>query len=387
MIRKQIQALFLSLTLSISMLTPILAQEEENTDPLELSSHSALLMEQSTGVILYEKNSSEPMAPASVTKIMTILLVMEALEQQQVGKEDMVTISEQAAGMGGSQVFLKEGETMSLWELLKCVVVVSGNDASVALAEHLAGSESSFVQKMNQRAQELGMVNTLFFNCTGLPQAGHTTTAHDIALMSRELMGNHPEIQELTTIWMDSIRDDTFDLSNTNRLIHDYSAATGLKTGYTDTALYCMSATASRDNMDLIAVVLKAPSTTERFNDAKSMLEYGFNNYTLQEVYLSTPLPALPVLLGEKDYLQLSCTQPVNLLLDRSLIDKVTTSVNIPDILEAPISQDQVIGTFDVFVDGKLMKTIPITVTESVKKLSLWGIFQELLTHTFLANS
>lgn len=378
------------LTMILSLCTPWMllttkADTEGYTEPFSLSSYSAVLMEQSTGQILYEKNSSTPMAPASVTKIMTILLVMEALADEKVHREDQIVVSANASGMGGSQVFLKEGEVMSLWELLKCVVVVSGNDASVALAEHLCGSESAFVQKMNEKAQSLGMSNTLFFNCTGLPQEGHSTTAFDIALMSQALMSNYPEIQELTTIWMDSIRENTFGLSNTNRLIHDYTGATGLKTGYTDTALYCMSATASRDGLDLIAVALKSPSSSERFDDVKTMFDYGFANYVLEEVYLSSALPVIPLLLGEKDYLQPSCVQPVTMLVKRSERDLISTRFTIPEVLDAPVEDGQVLGSFDIFIDGKLKETHPIIATESIPRLSLFGIYKSLLSTTFMA--
>lgn len=373
-------------TMTAVAVSPVNSEVNSQTipDPFSLSSYSAVLMEQSTGQILYEKNSSTPMAPASVTKIMTILLVMEALEDEKVSREEQVIVSANAASMGGSQVYLKEGEVMSLWELLKCVVVVSGNDASVALAEHLSGSESAFVQKMNEKAQSLGMSNTLFFNCTGLPQEGHSTTAFDIALMSQALMENHPEIQELTTIWMDSIREESFGLSNTNRLIHDYTGATGLKTGYTDTALYCMSATASRDGLDLIAVVLKSPSSAERFDDTKAMFDYGFANYVLEDVYLSTALPPIPIILGEKDYIQPFTQQPVTMLVRRSEKDLISTASKVPDILEAPVMEGDVFGTFDIYIDGKLKETHPVYATETIEKLSLFGIYQALLAKAFM---
>ena len=241
--KKNIVALILMAALLLSTVQAATVQQPT----LPLSAASALLMEKESGQVLYEQNSQEQMEPASVTKIMTLLLIMEALQEQRIDEEDMVTVSAHAAGMGGSQVYLEQGEQMSVHELVKCITVVSGNDAAVAMAEYLAGSEEVFVEQMNQRALELGMVNTHFVNCTGLPVEGHVTTAYDIALMSRELILNHPEIQEYTTIWMDSIRDGAFGLTNTNRLIYSYEGATGLKTGSTDSALYCMSATAERD--------------------------------------------------------------------------------------------------------------------------------------------
>lgn len=379
--------LFTILFLFQLCLVPHPTHATTNDDFLNIQAHSALLMEQSTGTILYEKNAHTPMAPASVTKIMTILLVMESLAEGTHTREEQVTISANAAGMGGSQVYLKENETMSLWELLKCVVVVSGNDASVALAEYIAGSETLFVQKMNQRAKELGMVNTLFFNCTGLPQAGHTTTAYDIALMSQELMKNHPEIQELTTIWMDTIREGDFGLSNTNRLIFDYNGATGLKTGSTDSALYCMSATASRDGTDFIAVILKAPTSSQRFTDAKTLLDYGFSNFYLEEIYSSTPIPPINVLLGTQSYIQPICDQPHTLLRNKSNPQTITTEITLPSTVEAPIAKGQQLGTLDIYADDSLIIQIPISTSETVTRMNLWDIFHYLFSSLVMADS
>ena len=251
---------------------------------------SAILMEKETGTVLYEANAHDKLEPASVTKVMTLLLVMEAIDDGRLKMEDMVTVSAQAASMGGSQVYLKEGEQMTVHDMLKAVAVVSGNDAAVALAEHIAGSEEGFVERMNRRAAELGMADTTFINCTGLPAAGHLTSAYDIAVMSRALLA-HPGIREFTTIWMDSVRDGQFQLANTNKLIRFYEGATGLKTGFTDSALYCLSATAERDGMELIAVVMKCPTSEKRFEGAKALLNFGFANYTLLDVH---PDPARP---------------------------------------------------------------------------------------------
>ena len=222
----------------------------------EVKAKAVLLMEKSTGDILYEEHGEEPLELASVTKVMTMLLIMEALEDGTLTPDTMVAVSANAAGMGGSQVYMKEGETFSVHDMLKAIAVASGNDACVAMAEHLAGSEAAFVERMNARAAELGMENTVFCNCTGLPAEGHHSTAHDIALMSRELILKHPDIRTYTTIWMDTLRDGSFQLANTNKLIRFYDGATGLKTGSTDGALYCISATAEKDGMELIAVVL-----------------------------------------------------------------------------------------------------------------------------------
>ena len=256
------------------------------------------LMEKTTGEVLYEENSHEPLEPASVTKVMTMLLIMEALEGGTITKETMVPVSATAAGMGGSQVYMKEGEEFSVHDMLKAIAVASGNDACVAMAEYLAGSEASFVEKMNQKAQELGMADTVFLNCTGLPAEGHVSSAYDIALMSRELILHHPDIRTYTTIWMDTLRDGAFQLANTNKLIRFYDGATGLKTGSTDTALYCLSATAEKEGMELIAVVLGSQTSAERFETAKALLNYGFAGWTLVPVAPSEPLSPIPVTLG-----------------------------------------------------------------------------------------
>lgn len=248
---------------------------------LPITSRAALLMEKSTGQILYARNEHEQLEPASVTKVMTLLLTMEAIDSGTIHYDDVVTVSADAAGMGGSQVFLAEGEQITVEELLKAVCVASGNDAAVALAEKVAGVHELFVEQMNRRAAELGMEDTHFVNCTGLTAEGHVTSAHDIALMSRELILHHPDIRRFTTIWMDTIRNGAFQLANTNKLIRFYDGATGLKTGYTASAGYCISATAERDGMELIAVIMKAPDKDARTKDAKALLNYGFSTYAL----------------------------------------------------------------------------------------------------------
>ncbi len=347
-------------------------------DSLEVSASSAILLEQSTGTILYEKEAHLQLPPASVTKVMTILLVMEALTEGRVSKDEIIVVSANASAMGGSQVYLKEGETMTLWEMLKCVVVVSANDGSVALAEHLAGSEALFVEQMNQRATELGMYDTNFINCTGLPADNHYTTAYDIAIMSRELLSSHPEITELSTIWMDSIRNGSFGLSNTNRLIYSYTGATGLKTGSTEEAMYCISASASGDGCDYIAVILQAPSSSERFDDASRLLDYGFTNFTLQEVYPNAPIAPVPVVLGSKDYLQAVLKDSCKILIAKSQTDLIHSEVHLPDSLTAPIAEGQVLGSFQIFVDGQLWESHEIYASETVEKLKILDIFNKL---------
>ena len=358
----------------------------EGTGSLSLSCASALLMEKETGTVLYDQDSHQKLEPASVTKIMTLLLVMEALDDGRLTPDDMVTVSANAAGMGGSQVYLKEGEQMPVRELIKCVTVVSGNDCAVALAEHLYGSEAAFVAEMNRKAQELGMADTNFVNCTGLPADGHVTTAYDIALMSRELILNHPDIRDYTTIWMDSIRDGTFGLTNTNRLIRFYAGATGLKTGSTDTALYCMSATAERDGMELIAVIMKAPTSAQRFEDAKALLDYGFANYALVNVYPETPLAPVDVLLGTAAQVQPQLKEDCTLLVDKRLADQVSSRVTVAQDVEAPVDPGQTLGQLEVYVGEELQKTIPIVAAQGVERLTVPGIFSRMLRQLLMAE-
>ena len=347
---------------------------------------SAILMEKETGTILFEQNSHDKLEPASVTKVMTLLLVMEAIDSGRLSMDDMVQVSAHAAGMGGSQVYMKEGEQFSVHDMLKCVAVVSGNDAAVALAEHLAGSEEGFVERMNERAAELGMSDTHFLNCTGLPAAGHLTSAHDIALMSRELILNHPDIREFTTIWMDSIRDGAFQLANTNKLIRFYEGATGLKTGSTDSALYCLSATAERDGMELIAVVMKAPTSEKRFETAKNLLSFGFANYTLMDVQPNQALPPIDVLLGTRDQVQPQLSQSSRILIDKADVNSVTTELSLCENVEAPVEQGQKLGEMVVKVNGETLQTIPIVAGEAVERLTVPGIFMKFLKTLFMAG-
>ena len=353
---------------------------------LNLSCASCVLMEKETGTILLEDNSHEKLEPASVTKIMTLLLVMEAVDSGRIALEDPVSVSAYAAGMGGSQVYLEEGEQMSVSEMLKCVTVVSGNDCAVALAERLAGSEGAFVAQMNQRAQELGMADTTFLNCTGLPAQGHVTSAHDIALMSRELILNHPKIRDYTTIWMDSIRDGSFGLTNTNRLVRFYQGTTGLKTGFTSSAQYCMSATAERGGMELIAVVMKSPSTNQRFDDAKSLLDYGFANYTLVPVYPEVPLAPIDVLLGAQPQVQPQPERDCRLLVRKGEETQVTTRLSLAENVEAPVERGQILGKLEVYVGGTLRDTIPILSSQPVDRLSIPGIFSQMLSRLLMAG-
>ena len=382
---KQLPALLLALCLTFSTVPPISA-EIQSDPPLALSCASSVLMEKESGKILYQNNAHEKLEPASVTKIMTLLLVMEAVAQGRLTLDEMVTVSSYASGMGGSQVYLKEGEQMSVAEMIKCVTVVSGNDCAVALAEHVAGSEAAFVSQMNQRAQELGMADTNFLNCTGLPAAGHLTSAHDIALMSRELILNHPSIRQYTTIWMDSIRDGTFGLTNTNRLIRFYPGATGLKTGSTDGALYCMSATAERDGMELIAVVMKAPTTAQRFEDAKTLLDYGFANYALTQIHPDSPLAPVDVLLGKTSQVQPRLSHSCNLLVSKGEQALVSTKITLASSVEAPVEPGQTLGTLDVYVGDELRDSVPIHAAQGVDRLTMPEIFTRLLRQLLMVS-
>lgn len=346
---------------------------------------AAVLMEKETGTLLYEQNPHDKLEPASVTKVMTLLLVMEAIDGGRLALDDMVQVSARAASMGGSQVYLKEGETMSVHDLLKAVAVVSGNDAAVALAEHLAGSEAGFVDRMNQRAMELGMNDTCFLNCTGLPAAGHLTSAYDIALMSRALM-LHPLIRDYTTIWMDSIRNGQFQLANTNKLVRFYEGATGLKTGSTDSALYCLSATAERDGMELIAVILKAPTSEQRFESAKSLLSFGFANYTLLDVYPTEALPAIDVLLGEQQQVQPVLSQSSRILVDKTQINAVTTELRLCEDVEAPVEVGQTLGEMIIRVGDAEQQSIPIVAESAVERITVPGIFLRFLGKLFMAK-
>ena len=347
---------------------------------------AAVLMEKETGTILYEQNSHDKLEPASVTKVMTLLLVMEAIDSGSLSREDVVTVSAYAASMGGSQVYLKEGEQMTVNDLLKAVAVASGNDASVALAEHLAGSEEAFVARMNQRAAELGMADTCFVNCTGLPAAGHLTSAHDIALMSRELILNHPSIRDYTTIWMDSLRGGQFQLSNTNKLIRFYQGATGLKTGSTDAAGFCLSATAERDGMELIAVVLGCASSDVRSASAQALLNYGFANYTLMDVYPNQAVPPVPVLLGEEETVQPVLAQPTRILVDKSIVNQVSVQLELCEDVAAPVETGQTLGHMTVTAGEQTLASIPLVAGQAVDKLSIPGIFLRLARTLLMAG-
>lgn len=363
--------------LVLTLLLPVLAGNAHAVD-LNINSKSALLMDKNTGTILYEKNAHDRLAPASVTKIMTMLLIMEAVDSGKITYNDTVTASETAAAKGGSQVYLKAGETMTVRDMLKSIAVSSANDCACAMAEHLAGSEDAFVEQMNAKAQALGMNDTHFVNCTGLddgPNANeHRTSAHDIALMSRELLGNHPDIKQFTTIWMDTIRGGSFGLSNTNKLIRFYDGATGLKTGFTSGAGYCLSASAQRDGLELIAVVMGCESSQIRNAACKSMLDYGFANFALAQPEWQEP-QAVSVRLGKQKSITPVLEQSGGLLIDKAQKNSLTTRVELPEEVTAPVRKGQELGTLTLLAGDRALCRISLTAPEDIPRLDWWDIF------------
>jgi len=358
--------------LAVALMLPLLQLCARGAE-LEVAGKSALLMDVQTGTVLYEKNAHERLSPASVTKVMTMLLIMEAIDSGKIAWDDMVTASEAAAAKGGSQIYLKVGETMSVSDMVKSIAVSSANDCACAMAEHIAGSEGAFVDRMNARAAELGMADTNFVNCTGLDDGddaeNHKTSAYDIALMSRELMKNHPDIKQYTTIWMDTVRDGTFGLSNTNKLIRFYSGATGLKTGFTSGAGYCLSATAERDGMELIAVVMGCETSNERTAACKGMLDYGFANYAVVNPTLDSS-HAVPVTLGQQNAVTLVIQGETGLLIDKGKKAGLTTEVTLESSIPAPVAQGQRLGSMLVKSGEEILAKVPLVAAETVEKLT-----------------
>lgn len=352
---------------------------------VEVSAPSALLMEKETGQVLFAKEEHTKLEPASVTKVMTILLTMEALDAGQLKEDQMVTASAHACSMGGSQIWLKENEELSVDEMLKAVCVVSANDCAVALAEEIAGSEEAFVERMNARAAELGMEDTHFCNATGLPAEGHVTSSYDIALMSRELILKHPKIREYTTIWMDTLRDGTSSLVNTNKLIRFYPGATGLKTGSTDSARYCLSATAEREGMELIAVIMKGETSAQRFQDAKTLLSYGFSGYSLQKITPEEPLPAVPVTLGKQDTVQPVLGDGTPLLLEKARARELQQTVELKKNVSAPVKKGDPLGTLRVTAGEEVLTEIPLLAETDVPRLTYPQMLMRVLRTGFLA--
>ena len=355
----------------------------------EVAAKSAFLMDITTGTVLYEQNAHEKLAPASVTKVMTMLLIMEAIDGGLLTWEDPVTASENAAAKGGSQIYLKEGETMSVADMVKSIAVSSANDCACAMAEHLCGSEEAFVEKMNQRAKELGMEDTHFVNCTGLDDGpegkSHVTSAHDIAIMSRQLLKFHPEITKYTTIWMDTVRSGQFGLSNTNKLVRFYPGTTGLKTGFTSAAGYCLSASAARDGLELIAVVMGCQTSAQRFDACKSMLDYGFANYALIQ-----PMPevegAVPVRLGTAPLAQAIPGEETALLIEKGLRNQVRIQTVLEESVTAPVSQGQKLGTMTVWAGERILAQTAMVAREAVPRLRWSQVFATVMKALTLGN-
>lgn len=349
---------------------------------LNLNAKSALLMDVATGTVLYEKECHERLAPASVTKVMTMLLIMEALDDGRIHLDDQVTASEAAAAKGGSQIYLKAGETMPVSDMLKSIAVSSANDCACAMAELIAGSESAFVEQMNQRAAELGMADTHFVNCTGLDDSkeaeNHRTSAYDIALMSRQLLKYHPDIKKYTTIWMDTVRGGTFGLSNTNKLIRFYSGATGLKTGFTSGAGYCLSATAKREGMELIAVVMGCESAQKRTADCKALLDYGFATYSVVRPGLKAGR-TVAVHLGKQNTVPVELTERREILVDKAKRTSLTARVELAQLVPAPVEKGQQVGTISVYAGEKLLIQLPLAAAQAVAKLSFGDVFKLVL--------
>ena len=374
--KKRMLAIFLLLVLLAGALLPAVRAAE-----LDLPAPSYVLMERSTGEVLLEHNAHERLRPASVTKVMTLLLIMEALDDGRIGWDDMVQTSAAAAAKGGSQIYLEENEQLPLEEMLNSIVVSSANDCACAMAEHIAGSEAAFVEMMNARAEQLGMTDTHFVNCTGLddePEAAeHLTTAYDIALMSRALLG-HEAIKKYTTIWMDTVRDGQFGLSNTNKLVRFYDGTTGLKTGYTSAAGHCLSASAERNGMELIAVVLHCASSTDRFESAKALLNYGFSNYALV-----TPepgeLPAVPVTLGTSMEITPVLADETPILIDKALAASVETNVRVDGSVTAPVEAGQTLGTLTITSGGQTIAERDLIAPEAVGALRWGDVYLQML--------
>ena len=349
---------------------------------VEVAGKSAVLLDVTTGTVLYAKNEHQRLHPASVTKVMTMLLIMEAIDGGSLRWEDRVTASANAAAKGGSQIYLKENETMSVEEMVKSIAVSSANDCACAMAEHLAGSEEAFVEKMNARAAQLGMADTHFVNCTGLddsPEAKeHLTSAHDIALMSRQLLKFHPEIKRFTTIWMDTVRGGAFGLSNTNKLVRFYDGATGLKTGFTAAAGYCLSASAMREGMELVAVVMGCDSSKDRFDACRKLLDHGFATYTLAQPKLEGEV-YVPVELGQQPLVQAVAGSEEALLIDKTHKASLVTDITLDESVNAPVSKGQRLGTLTLRAGERVLVQVPLVAAQAVNKLTFGQIFLQLL--------
>lgn len=357
------------------MLTVVFPVKVNAVSADSITAPSALLMETSTGKIIFEKNSHEQRPCASVTKVMTLLLVFEAIDSGKLSLDDKITASEHAASMGGSDIWLETGETMSADDMIKATVVASANDAAVALAEHISGSEDAFVEQMNKHAKELKMNDTVFKNCNGLDEDGHVTSAYDVAIMSRELM-KHEKIFDYTSIWLDNLRDGKTQIVNTNKLLKTYNGITGLKTGTTNDAGCCMSASATRADVSLVAVVLGCKTGKERFSDAAALLDYGFANISVKELKLPDDMPLeLKVDGGMENTVKLNCVTSSKIVVDKGSNVEIKTTIDLPESITAPIKENQKLGMLTYSIDGKTVKTCDITAASSVEEISFGSVF------------
>lgn len=351
----------------------------ENTTDLNLESGGAVLIEQTTGRVLYNHNMHEKLRPASVTKVMSLLLIMEAIDSGKLSYSDKIPCTETAAAMGGSQIWLDVREELTVDEMLKAICVVSANDCTVAMAEYLAGSQEAFVEQMNNKAKELGMNDTTFKNCHGIDEDGHLTSAYDIALMSRELLLKHPDITKYTTIWMDTLRDGKSELVNTNKLIRNYKGATGLKTGSTSVALYNLSASATRGDLSLISVIMKAPSTKVRFSEAQKLLDYGFNNFEYKKfAEANEVVKTVEIQKGTKDSIEVVYENTIGTILKKGDDSNIEQIINIPDTIQAPINKGDKIGEIIYTIDGMELSRVNIIANESAEKNTILNMFSHV---------
>jgi D-alanyl-D-alanine carboxypeptidase (penicillin-binding protein 5/6) len=391
---KKLMLTWLSALLFLMPMTGVgvFAEEASHEDSLVVAeqARSAILMDADTGTVIYEKKSHDKLPPASITKVMTMLLTMEAVSKGELKLTDLVTASEYAASMGGSQIFLKQGEQMTVDDLLKGVAMASGNDASVALAEHIGGSEKAFVKMMNEKAAELGLKDTHFENCNGLPKDNHYSSAHDIAVMSRELL-KYPEIIKYTGAYQDHLRKDSekpFWLVNTNKLVRFYDGADGLKTGYTSEAKFCLAATASRDGMRLIAVVMGEPNTKTRNSEVSALFDYAFSQYRLQPIYKSGEvIGKVQIKKGQQSELQLAASKPIQILLKKSAGNAaITHKLVVPDQLAAPVKTGQVVGKLVIYQEDKVLREFDLTAANDIGKAGWWTLFKRTTARLFFVD-
>ena len=354
----------------------------QNDNFLNLDAESAILIEQNSGQILYSHNIHEKLHPASVTKIMSLLLIMEALDSGKITLETQIPCSENAANMGGSQIWLDPRETLSVNDMLKAICVVSANDCTVAMAEYLEGSQEAFVQKMNEKAKVLGMNDTNFVNCHGLDEDDHLTSAYDIALMSRELLTKHPQITNYTTIWTDSLRDGKSALSNTNKLVRNYSGCTGLKTGSTSKALFNLSASATRNDLSLIAVIMKAPTSAIRFSNASTLLDYGFNTFSYKSFATQGEIfKSIPITKGTSDTINAVYESSPSFLIKKGEESNITYKINLPESIQAPITQGQQLGTISYYLNNDKIAEVSLIAENSISKISFINMMKSLFSN------